>query len=174
MQMLQCDEELLKTIEIVDAKPIDLDYVPLAHDAAYVQRFLSGQMTHSEMQKIGIPYSQALLDRVKVVTGGTCMAAFKALETNHATVNLAGGAHHAHYAHGAGYCVWNDIVIAGEAAIAKNLIKHFTVIDLDVHQGDGLYLYTILVLFYSYNCFLRNCVYLQNTARSRFYIFNAR
>jgi acetoin utilization deacetylase AcuC-like enzyme len=45
---------------------------------------------------------------------------------------LAGGTHHASYAEGSGFCVFNDIAVA-----IKTYRKRAAVIDLDVHQGDG-------------------------------------
>lgn len=45
------------------------------------------------------------------------------------------GAHHAAYDCGAGFCIWNDLVIAGEALVAAKCISHYLIIDLDVHQG---------------------------------------
>jgi len=152
-QMIELDAELRPQLDIEEVKEfLDLEHVRRVHDHNYIERFLNGQMTHSEMQKIGIPHSQALLQRVQAVTTGTLNATFHVLKQHaaaqkespscmrhklFASVNMAGGAHHAHFAYGMGYCVWNDIVVAGEAAIANNLIKHYTVIDLDVHQGDG-------------------------------------
>jgi acetoin utilization deacetylase AcuC-like enzyme len=50
---------------------------------------------------------------------------------------LGGGSHHAFHDYGSGYCVFNDIVVAGEAMIALKNISSYLVIDLDVHQGDG-------------------------------------
>ena len=50
---------------------------------------------------------------------------------------LAGGTHHAFYAEGAGYCVFNDIAISILWLREANLAQRAAVIDLDVHQGDG-------------------------------------
>ena len=48
---------------------------------------------------------------------------------------IGGGAHHAGFAHGAGYCVFNDVAIASVILKSKGL--RVGIVDLDVHQGDG-------------------------------------
>ncbi|MEP5622843.1 MAG: histone deacetylase, partial [Hyphomicrobiales bacterium] len=51
--------------------------------------------------------------------------------------NTAGGSHHARRAHGAGFCVFNDVAVAIKVMQADGAIRKALVIDLDVHQGDG-------------------------------------
>ena len=51
--------------------------------------------------------------------------------------NSAGGGHHARWAHGAGFCVFNDVAVSIRALKAVGLIERALVIDCDVHQGDG-------------------------------------
>jgi acetoin utilization deacetylase AcuC-like enzyme len=50
---------------------------------------------------------------------------------------LGGGAHHAHYDFGHGFCIFNDIVTAIRKLQAEALIKTAWVIDVDAHKGDG-------------------------------------
>lgn len=51
--------------------------------------------------------------------------------------NLGGGAHHAHYEFGHGFCIFNDIVTALRKLQAEGYIKTAWVIDVDAHKGDG-------------------------------------
>ncbi len=39
--------------------------------------------------------------------------------------------------HGAGFCVFNDSVVAARALQAEGLARQVAIVDLDVHQGDG-------------------------------------
>jgi acetoin utilization deacetylase AcuC-like enzyme len=48
-------------------------------------------------------------------------------------INLAGGTHHAYPDHGEGFCVLNDVAIA----IRALPLERVSVLDLDVHQGNG-------------------------------------
>ena len=67
---------------------------------------------------------------------GTVMTAHLALQHGIAC-NTAGGSHHAGAAHGAGYCLFNDVAIAARVLQASGLAMNMLVVDLDVHQGDG-------------------------------------
>lgn len=105
--------------------------VELAHDPAYVKSILEGTADPRIMRRIGFPWSEALVRRSLASVGGTLAAAADALAGGFGG-NLAGGTHHASYAEGSGFCVFNDLAIA-----IRNCGRRAAVIDLDVHQGDG-------------------------------------
>jgi acetoin utilization deacetylase AcuC-like enzyme len=71
-----------------------------------------------------------------LATGGTTSAARAALASGMAS-NLAGGTHHAFPERGEGFCVLNDTAIAIRTLRRDNSIARATVVDLDVHQGNG-------------------------------------
>jgi acetoin utilization deacetylase AcuC-like enzyme len=108
----------------------------LAHDSSYVDAILSQTADEAVMRRIGLPLSQQLADRAQASVGGTVLAARLALQRGIA-INSAGGSHHAGIAHGAGYCVFNDVAVAARVLQAMGLAMNMLVIDLDVHQGDG-------------------------------------
>lgn len=110
--------------------------VELAHDAAYVERFLSGQMGRAEIRRIGFPWSEALVKRTLASAGGTLAATRRAWRDG-CSGALAGGTHHAAYAEGSGFCIFNDIAIGILWLREAGLAGRTAVIDLDVHQGDG-------------------------------------
>lgn len=103
----------------------------LAHDPTYVRAFLDGTVDPSIIRRIGFPWSEGMVRRTLASVGGTLRATADAL-THGWGGTLAGGTHHAFYAEGSGFCVFNDIVISLRWAGRRT-----TVIDLDVHQGDG-------------------------------------
>jgi acetoin utilization deacetylase AcuC-like enzyme len=113
------------------APDADPEVIQLAHDPAYVRSILEGDVDPRIMRRIGFPWSPQLVRRTLVSVGGTLAATADALRTGFGG-NLAGGTHHAFYAEGAGFCVFNDHAVA----IRANRL-HAAVIDLDVHQGDG-------------------------------------
>ena len=110
--------------------------IEIAHDPAYVRDFLSGGLSLDAMRRIGFPWSEPLVQRTCASVGGTLAAARCSLETGWSGT-LAGGTHHAFFAEGSGYCIFNDIVIAIKSLRAEGLIRRAAIIDLDVHQGDG-------------------------------------
>lgn len=108
----------------------------LVHTEDYVRRFTAGTLEPGEIRQLGFPWSPALVERSRRAVGGTVAAARHAL--GHGTaMNLAGGTHHAFPDHGEGFCVFNDVAIAIRALQREGLIRRATVIDLDVHQGNG-------------------------------------
>lgn len=110
--------------------------IALAHDPAYVQAFIAGELTAAAVRRIGFPWSQGLVERTLASAGGTLCATEDALSRGWGGT-LAGGTHHALYAEGAGFCVFNDIAIAIRNLQHHRRVKRAAVIDLDVHQGDG-------------------------------------
>ncbi len=110
--------------------------IELAHDPAYVARFLSGKLSAAEIRRIGFPWSEGLVKRTLASAGGT-LAATRRAWTDGCSGALAGGTHHAFYAEGSGFCVFNDIAIGILWLREAGLIQRAAVVDLDVHQGDG-------------------------------------
>ncbi len=114
-----CDEQILR-----------------AHDAAYLQRVVSGTLGPEEIRRIGFPWTQQMVERSRRSSGATVEACRAALRSGVA-VSLAGGTHHAFRDHGAGYCVFNDAAIAASVMQSEGRAKRILIIDCDVHQGDG-------------------------------------
>ena len=107
-----------------------------AHDPAYVNAFLTGTLDDNAIRRIGFPWSTQLVQRTLASVGATLAATESALERGISGA-LAGGTHHAFYAEGSGFCVFNDIAIAIAHLRSRTTLTRFAVIDLDVHQGDG-------------------------------------
>jgi acetoin utilization deacetylase AcuC-like enzyme len=106
------------------------------HDLDYYNKLISQQLSPSEQRKIGFPQSPVLIERELVITRGTIDCALFALEHGCA-LNIAGGTHHAFAERGEGFCLLNDMAIASDYLLYKNLVTKILVIDLDVHQGNG-------------------------------------
>jgi acetoin utilization deacetylase AcuC-like enzyme len=112
------------------------DALLLAHTQAYVDSLTRGQLSSSEMRRIGFPWSEQLVERAYRAVGGTIEAAAWAVEHGVA-INLAGGTHHAFPAHGEGFCVFNDVAVAIRQLQHTGRIARAAIVDLDVHQGNG-------------------------------------
>eukprot|EP00775_Hariotina_reticulata_P012475 gene12475-12609_t len=108
----------------------------LVHDQAYVNTFLDGSISQQDMRRIGLPWSQKLVQRTLIGTGSAILAARLALQFGIACMTN-GGTHHAHKGHGAGWCVFNDLAVGARAAQRDAAVGQVLMLDLDVHQGDG-------------------------------------
>ena len=126
-----------KNIQWFTPRQAILEEITDIHDEQYVQRFIDGSLTPKEKRQIGLrPWNPEIVERTLYLTGGSIQALHYAVQSNGYGGNLAGGTHHAFKEHGAGYCIFNDIAIAAIQAIELGL-ERVTVLDLDVHQGDG-------------------------------------
>jgi acetoin utilization deacetylase AcuC-like enzyme len=114
----------------------DAETLALCHDPAYVAGFLAGTLDAAAMRKIGLPWSPALVTRTTAGTGSAILAARLALQYGVACMTN-GGTHHAHYGHGSGWCIFNDLAVAARAAQRDAGVGRVLFIDLDVHHGDG-------------------------------------
>lgn len=124
------------TFHLLPAPLAAPEIIALAHDPAYVQSFLNGTLAPASIRRIGFPWSPEMVDRT-LASAGSTLAAMEDALTRGWGGTLAGGTHHALYAEGAGFCVFNDIAIAIRKLQHENRIHRAAVVDLDVHQGDG-------------------------------------
>jgi acetoin utilization deacetylase AcuC-like enzyme len=129
-------EATLSQSEISEPEPACREDILLVHTADYYDRLVEGRLTEREIRRIGLPWSEVLVDRSRLSVAGTLAAARAALADG-AGANLGGGTHHAFDDHGEGFCVLNDIAVAIRALRAEGLIRRAAVVDCDVHQGNG-------------------------------------
>ena len=127
---------LIPVGDLVAPEPATDEQILQAHGDAYVERVKTGQLTDSEIRRIGFPWTPQLVKRTRCSVGGTIAACRAALRDGLA-VNLAGGTHHAFRDHGQGYCIFNDSVIAVRAMQAEGRLARAVILDGDVHQGNG-------------------------------------
>lgn len=106
------------------------------HDADYLQKLISLQLSASEQRAIGFPQSQSLIERELIITQGTVDCSIAALE-NGIALNVAGGTHHAFADRGEGFCILNDMCVAANYLLDHTYCKKIMIVDLDVHQGNG-------------------------------------
>jgi acetoin utilization deacetylase AcuC-like enzyme len=116
--------------------PMPRRWIEAVHDPAYVEEVLTLSVPKAKERRIGFPVTERVALRAQLSPGGTWQAARLALIDGYAA-NAAGGSHHALADTGAGYCVFNDLVIAANRLIAERDAARILILDLDVHQGDG-------------------------------------
>ncbi len=117
-------------------EPLDERYIVNTHQQSYWDKLKALDLTRAEIRRTGFPLSAALVEREIVIANGTLECAKYALDFGCAC-NIAGGTHHAFTDRGEGFCLLNDIAIAANYLLEKELVDQILVVDLDVHQGNG-------------------------------------
>ena len=111
------------------------------HTPEYLRRITAGDLDRQEMNRLGFPWSEALVERSRRSVGATiaaCEDAVSGLPHGRGfAANLAGGTHHAFADRGEGFCLFNDAVVAVRDLRARGLVKNVAIVDCDVHQGNG-------------------------------------
>ncbi|MBB1385749.1 MULTISPECIES: histone deacetylase [Pseudoalteromonas] len=120
-------------VEPILGKPGPLE---LVHCDNYIQDLWHNRLNEKTMRRIGLPWSQELMNRTFTAPQGTLQTARLALQHGIAC-HLAGGTHHAHHDFGSGFCMVNDLAFTAETLIKSGEVTNVLIFDLDVHQGDG-------------------------------------
>ena len=118
-----------------DAAP-SVDELCRAHDEDYVRDVCASALDAKREREIGLPWSDALVERTLMEVSGTMLTVDLAMKVG-LCVNTAGGTHHAHRDRGSGFCIVNDLAVSALRAIDSGAVSRVMIIDLDVHQGDG-------------------------------------
>lgn len=120
---------------IVESGAASPDTIALAHLPSYVNDVLecatpNGFGNTDPNVAAALPYS----------VGSMVMAAvWAASHPERAVVACSptSGFHHAHFAHGGGFCTFNGLMVAAMVLLRCGLADHVTIIDGDAHYGDG-------------------------------------
>ena len=129
-------EGIVTASMLMPSPAASLDQIVRAHAPAYIDAVMRGTLSADAQRLIGLPWSEVLVSRARVVVGGALAAAREAL-SNGLSGQLAGGTHHAHRDFGSGFCVFNDLAVTALTLLDERHISRIAVVDLDVHQGDG-------------------------------------
>jgi acetoin utilization deacetylase AcuC-like enzyme len=122
--------------DVREADAVPWEWLESVHEPALMGRIRAGSLSLREERGLGLPWSEALVERGRRSVGGTVAAATLALEVG-LGMNLGGGTHHAGRAFARGYCLFNDVVLALWRLRTEGRVRRALVVDCDVHQGDG-------------------------------------
>lgn len=131
------EEAIVLESDLAVPAPAEWDDIRLAHDAGYVDAVAHGTLSAAAQRRIGFPWSPQMVERSRRSVGATVAATVDVLSGARVAANLAGGTHHAFCDRGEGYCVFNDVAVAVRVAQRSGWIAQATVVDCDVHQGNG-------------------------------------
>ena len=115
---------------------LDERWILGVHTPAYWEDLKQLRISEKMVRRIGFPLSEQLIQRETRIAQGTVECCRYAFEFG-ISMNVAGGTHHAYADRGEGFCLLNDVAIAAHYLLENNLAQKITVIDLDVHQGNG-------------------------------------
>jgi acetoin utilization deacetylase AcuC-like enzyme len=122
--------------DFVVPEPASEEDVLLVHSPLYVSKLMDGTLSAREELEMEIPYSPQVVDAFMLHTGGSILAAERALEDG-VSINIGGGFHHAFPEHGEGFCMINDFAVAIRTMQKRGKIRRAMTVDCDVHQGNG-------------------------------------
>jgi len=126
----------LPDVALAEPPPATDGVLALAHTPDWIERLSLGRLSALEQRAIGFPWSEAMVERSRRSVGATIAACRAALQDG-ASVNLAGGTHHAGPDRGEGFCCLNDVAVAARLMQAERRATRVAIVDLDVHQGNG-------------------------------------
>lgn len=133
-----------ESVEVRAPHPCPLDVLSKAHSAEYIEtvdRLSAGEHVpfpfrygfgygdnpvFPDMWDSSLLYTGASLETAKIVVSGEAQVA----------MNISGGLHHAHRDRAAGFCVFNDCVVAIHQL--RERFERVLYVDIDVHHGDGV------------------------------------
>jgi acetoin utilization deacetylase AcuC-like enzyme len=122
--------------DFINPQPASESDVMLVHSPHYVNKLMEGSLTAREELQMEIPYSPQVVDTFMLHTGGSILAAERALADG-VCINIGGGFHHAFPDHGEGFCMLHDFGVAIRSLQKRKLIQRAMTVDCDVHQGNG-------------------------------------
>tara|TARA_Y100000385_G_scaffold16678_1_gene16843 strand:- start:891 stop:1817 length:927 start_codon:yes stop_codon:yes gene_type:complete len=135
-QRLEKDVEAGEPFVFIEPHAASDEELRRVHCPQYLGRVFGGTLTKAEIQRIGFPWSEDLIERSLRSTGAAVDAGVSALRDGIAA-SLAGGTHHAGTNWGEGFCVFNDIAVATREIQDRGLVRNVLIVDCDVHQGNG-------------------------------------
>jgi acetoin utilization deacetylase AcuC-like enzyme len=130
----------------VEPQPASWEQLGAVHTPEYLRKLQTGDFDLNELAQLEIPWSPAVVEGFRLMTGGTIEASRLVVESasehgspvgRRRAFHIGGGFHHAFGNHGEGFCLFNDVAVAIKLLLAEKSIERAAVIDLDVHQGNG-------------------------------------
>ncbi|MGD2071353.1 MAG: histone deacetylase [Gemmatimonadota bacterium] len=120
----------------VEPEPAGDGDLERVHSREYLRKIREDDLSMAERWQLEVPFSRALAHAMRLCCGGTVLTARLALEEG-VGAHLGGGFHHAFAGHGEGFCLLNDVAVAGAALVDGGDVERVAVVDLDVHHGNG-------------------------------------
>ena len=130
---------LLASLTEIDPRPLEDDALKALHAGAYVDRIRTASAHHGGDAGGSTPFGRWTYELAALAAGG-CVAAVDAVldarvDNAYALVRPPG--HHAGPSGGCGYCVFNNVALAGLHLRRARGLARVAIVDWDVHHGNG-------------------------------------
>ncbi len=123
----------------VTPQPVDLDLLGRVHDRAYIDQVAAisrrgGGYLDSDTYLVGATY-----DAARLAAGGAAELVRAVLrgQLDNGIALLRPPGHHATRGRGMGFCIFNNIAVAAQAALDEFGLRRILIFDWDVHHGNG-------------------------------------
>ena len=126
---------VITSADVVEPEPATWEELALVHSGEYLEKMRDGTLSREDIAQLELPWSQAMVDGFRLMTGGTILASTLAMRSGVAG-HLGGGLHHAFPNHGEGFCPFNDVAVAARV-LQRRGVERIAIVDLDVHHGNG-------------------------------------
>ncbi|MEP6905981.1 MAG: hypothetical protein ABI875_07830, partial [Gemmatimonadales bacterium] len=129
------NEDPNESIEFQSPSSLTAEQVTSVHDPVYVRAIETGQ-PRSLAESQGFAWDPGLWKMVLTTNGGVVAAGLAAMQSGQEAGSLSSGLHHARRETGRGFCTFNGLVLAANAALAAGADR-VLILDLDAHCGGG-------------------------------------
>lgn len=113
------------------------DELALAHPARYLAWVRDQERSGNGQFDRATPAWPGVVDRARAAVGASVQAARLVGSGRGVAFNPSGGLHHAHAERAAGFCIFNDVVIAARVLQREFGYERIAILDIDGHHGDG-------------------------------------
>jgi acetoin utilization deacetylase AcuC-like enzyme len=134
------EHELDEHLDWRTVEPATRDDLQRVHDPAYVDEIREFSAAGGGRITAETGMNDRTYESARYAAGVAIQAAELALETNPSVVPyvpVRPSGHHAQPAQVDGFCFFNNVAVAAEAALASGDVDRVAIVDWDVHHGNG-------------------------------------
>ena len=131
---------LSKDMQTHLAKEISDNHLKMVHPEPYVASVEESEPTNSTIRLDPDTYMSPGSLRAAKLAAGACITAMDDIiagKTDRAFCAIRPPGHHAEVAAAMGFCIFNNIALAAEIALADPTIERVAIVDFDVHHCNG-------------------------------------
>ncbi|MCU0509357.1 MAG: histone deacetylase [Anaerolineae bacterium] len=123
----------------VMAEPVDLELLARVHDPAYIARVAAISARGGGFLDSDTYLVRASYDAARLAAGGAAKLTRGVLrgELRNGIALVRPPGHHAERRRGMGFCLFNNIAVAAQAALDEFGLERVLIFDWDVHHGNG-------------------------------------